>query len=330
MAIKTLIPRFFFFLLFAPFLVWCLAALSFDGPVNRALNLLVIVFFLAVLVAILLKVRPFWRMAPVLFLPIVAVTIWWLLIPASNDRDWQPYFANTATATFEGDTVTIRNIRNFHYRTQDDFDEVWETRTYDLDQIVGMDMYLNYWGPTKIAHTIASWEFADGQHLSVSIETRKEKGEPYSALKGLFRQYEIYYVVADEQDTVGLRAAHRGEDVYLYRLKHPPALARAILEEYLHEINRLSEHPEWYNAIRHNCTTTIRQHARAVGGDKGWDIRFLLNGALDQMGYERGTIDTSMPFEELRRRSDITEKAKLSYGEPNYSSLIREGLPNPR
>ncbi len=330
MAAKQLLPRILFLLIYAPFLVWCLAALSFDGPVNRALNLLVTGLFLAVLVAIALKVRPFWRLAPVLFIPIAVVIIWWLLIPASNDRDWQPFFARPATATFDGDTVTIHNVRNFHYRTQDDFDEIWETRTYDLDQLVGMDMYLNYWGPTSIAHTIASWEFADGRHLSISIETRKERGEPYSAIKGLFRQYEIYYVVADEEDAIGLRAAHRGEDVYLYRLVHPPGLARALLEEYLREINRLSGRPEWYNAIRHNCTTAIRSHTRAIGGDKGWDIRFLLNGTLDRMGYERGTIDTSMSFEELRRRSDITEKAKAAYGEPGYSAIIREGLPNPR
>ena len=72
-----------------------------------------------------------------------------------------------------------------------------------------------------------SWEFADGQHLAISIETRKERGEEYSAVRGFFRQYELYYVVADERDVIGVRTNYRGEDVYLYRLKTPPASARA-------------------------------------------------------------------------------------------------------
>src|SRR6202035_2568939 len=111
------------------------------------------------------------------------------------------------------------------------------------------DMFLSYWGPTLIAHTIASWEFDDGRHLAISIETRKERGETYSALRGFFRQYELVYVVADEHDLIGLRTDYRGEQVYLYRLRVSAVPARALLVDYLQEINRLAEHPQWYNAL---------------------------------------------------------------------------------
>ena len=117
--------------------------------------------------------------------------------------------------------VTIQNVRNFKYRSETDYDQRWETRTYNLDQIRGVDLFLSFWGPTQIAHTIVSWEFDDGQHLAISIETRKAKGESYSALRGFFRQYELYYVVADERDLVGLRTNYRGEQVYLYRIRVP-------------------------------------------------------------------------------------------------------------
>jgi hypothetical protein len=233
-------------------------------------------------------------------------------------------------ATGSTGVVTISNIRNFTYRSESDFDENWETRTYDLDQVRGMDLFMSYWSGDRIAHTIASWEFADGSHLAISIETRKEVGETYSALLGFFRQYEIYYVVADERDVVGLRAAKRGEQVYLYRMKHPPEVARQMLSDYLAEINKLSAHPEWYNAATSNCTTTIRHHAKAIGAAQAWDRRILINGRLDEMGYERGVIDTSLPFDELRRKSNITEAARAAIGDPQFSALIRESLPGAR
>jgi glycosidase len=236
-----------------------------------------------------------------------------------------------ASATIDGDIVTIRNVRNFDWRSETNYTPRWETRRYDLSQLRGADMFLSYWGPRAIAHTIMSWEFADGHHLAISIETRKKKGQDYSALLGFFRQYEIYYVVADERDLIGVRAMYRGEDLYLYRLKNPPAQARAILLDYLKEINRLDLQPEWYNALVHNCTTTIRHHALDAGAGRPFDWRILANGYIDELGYERGQIDTSLPFAELRRRSDITAKAKAAYAAGgDFSRRIRAGLPGER
>jgi hypothetical protein len=238
--------------------------------------------------------------------------------------------AQLASARIDGNALTIRNVRNFDWRGETDFTPRWETRRYDLSKLRGADMFLSYWGPRNIAHTIMSWEFADGQHLAISIETRKKVGQSYSAVLGFFRQYEIYYVVADERDLVGVRAKFRGEDLYLYRLKAPAAQARAMLLDYLKEVNRLDAAPEWYNALVHNCTTTIRHHAQNVSAGRRFDWRILANGYFDELGYERGQIDTSMPFAELRRRSDITAKAKASYGGPGFSRIIRENLPGGR
>jgi hypothetical protein len=223
--------------------------------------------------------------------------------------------------------VTIENVRNFKYRSESDFDQRWETRTYNLDRIRGVDLFLSFWGPTQIAHTIASWEFDDGQHLAISIETRKERGESYSALRGFFHQYELYYVVADERDLVGLRTNYREEQVFLYRIRLPASQARALLFDYLYEINRLAKYPQWYNALTQNCTTTIRGHAQNVGVGGRLDWRLLANGRLDQLLYERGQIDTELPFAELRVRSNITERAKLAGNSPDFSARVRDGLP---
>jgi hypothetical protein len=258
-------------------------------------------------------------------LPIVAVALWWSSIPPSNSRDWTPDVARTARATFDGSHVTIQNVRNFNYRSENDYDQRWETRTYDLDRIQGLDLFISFWGPTEIAHTIVSWDFDDGQHLAISIETRKEKGESYSALRGFFRQYELYYVVADERDLVGLRTNHRGEQVYLYRIRVPSAQARALLVDYLDEVNSLADHPEWYNALTQNCTTTIRGHTQHIGAAGSFDWRLLANGHLDELLYERGQIDNSLPFAEIKLRADITDKAKAADDSPDFSAKIRQG-----
>ncbi len=309
---------------------WGALAVWFDGPQLRVVAGALGGGLVLASCALAVLVRPFLRGLVAALLPVVAVAVWWASIPASNTRDWSPDVARTARASFDGSRVTIENVRNFNYRSETDYDQHWETRTYDLDRIKGVDLFLSFWGPTQIAHTIVSWEFDDGQHLAISIETRKEKGESYSAIRGFYRQYELYYVVADERDLVGLRTNYRGEQVYLYRIRVPASQARALLVDYLDEVNRLADHPQWYNALTQNCTTTIRGHAQNVGAGGRLDWRLLANGHLDQLLYERGQIDTDLPFEDLRARSNITEMAKAADNSPDFSARIRRNLPDTR
>jgi hypothetical protein len=278
----------------------------------------------------LARVRPLRRAIGVAMLAPAAVTVWWLSLEPSNDRDWLRDVAHPPRARIEGDLVTISNVRNFDYRADEDYTERWEERSYDLSKLVGVDMFFSYWGSPHIAHTIASWEFEDGQHLAISIETRKEQGEAYSAILGFFRQFELYYVVGDERDLIGVRAAHRGEEVYLYRLTTPVPVARAVLLDYLESINRLANEAAWYNALTYNCTTSIRRHIQHVVADNPFDWRILVNGHLPELGYARRRLDRSLPFEELKARSDITKAAKAAAGASNFSAQIRRGLPGER
>jgi hypothetical protein len=307
--------------------VWAGAALWIDGPASRGLaGALVGALALACLAALWL-VRPYSRKIVTLLLLALAVTAWWLRIPASNDRDWLPDVARPARATISGNRVTIENVRNFAYRTETDFDANWETRTYDLDKLRGVDLFVSFWGPTLYAHTIMAWEFEDSPPLAISIETRKEKGESYSALLGFFRQYELYYVVADERDVIGVRDRLRGEHTYLYRLAAPVPAARTLLLDYLGEVNSLADKAAWYNALTQNCTTSIRNRVIHAGGHLPLDWRLLANGYLEELLYERGSIDHSMPLAELRKRSEVTERAIAAGVSPDFSARIREGLP---
>jgi hypothetical protein len=189
-----------------------------------------------------------------------------------------------------------------------------------------LDFFMSYWGSPSIAHTIMSWAFTDGQHLAISIETRKEVGETYSSVAGFFRQYELYYVVADERDVIRLRTNYRGENVYLYPLRTPRERVRRALLEYTESMNRLAVVPEFYNAGTGNCTTTIRTNLERMGVSMPFDWRFLVNGYLNELLYERNAIDTSRPPDVVKASSLIDARAKAADQAPDFSSRIREGI----
>jgi hypothetical protein len=307
--------------------IWSAACIWIDGPVSRPLAGLLSTGFVVTALLLLVFVRPIWRTWIAFAILFFGVQGWWLGIEASNHRPWLASVARPPVATFDGDRVTLQNVRNFHYRSENDFDQIWETRTYDLSKLRGIDIFLSYWGSPMIAHTIMSWEFENDRHLAISIETRKEVGESYSAVLGFFRQFELYYVAADERDVIGVRTNHLGEQVFLYRLKTPLPVARNMLIDYLNEMNRLAIHPRWYNALTHNCTTTIRRHAKNVAPANPFNWKILVNGYIDELGYDRGTIDTRLPFAELTQKSDITNKARAAGNNPDFSRQIRNGLP---
>lgn len=307
--------------------IWGALALYFSAPGSATARAVIAMLFVAAMGTLIVWVRPRrfgWPLAGALF---AAVLVWWLLIPARNDRDWQPDLAQLAWAEVQGDTVTVHNVRNTVYRSDTDFDVHYEDRTYRLSDVRSLDFLLSHWGAPGIAHTILSFGFADGRYLAVSIEGRKEKGEGYSAIKGLFKQYELIFVVADERDLIGVRTNVRGEHVYLYRLRTQPSAVRELFLRYIAELNRLREQPEWYNAITQNCTTAIRGLTAPVAARswRGWKI--YLNGYLDELAYEIGAVDPTLPFAELHARSLIDDRARAAAGAPDFSHRIREGLP---
>jgi hypothetical protein len=275
--------------------------------------------------------RPFWRALAAWGVAFLAILAWWSTIEPSNDRDWQPDVSKLAWAEIHADRLTFHNVRNFDYRSETDYTPHYEDRTYDLAKLRGADIFMSYWGSPAIAHTIISWDFEGSLPLAISIETRKSKGQEYSAVKGFFRHYEIIYIAADERDVIRVRTNYRGEDDYLYRLKASPEQARAVLMDYVATMNALVKTPEFYNALVDNCTTSIRQHVKNVAVDAPRvDWRLLANGYGDEMLYERGSIDTRLPFAELRAKSLINAKAKALDRDPGFSQGIREGLPDPR
>jgi len=304
---------------------WAIGAIYFDFP--KFAELAAAFFAFSLLVAVIFVRRKTLKLAAV-FSGFAVVLMWWLTLKPRNDRPWQPDVAQTAWAEPNGDDVTVHNVRNCDYRTETDFTPRWETRTVRLSQLTGMDLAITYWGSPLIAHPIVSFRFADALPICFSIETRKMMGQKYSAVRGLYRHYTLIYIVADERDAIRVRSNYRhGEDVYLYRTMASPDQARARFLEYVTSINSLRAHPRWYNAITTNCTTNIRTQ-RPTSRRAPWDWRLLVNGKADEMLYQRHLIATgALPFGELKQRSLINERARAADKDPDFSRLIRDGLP---
>jgi hypothetical protein len=284
------------------------------------------IFGLAVVVAFIL-LKPRVKALAVFAVLYGGLVLWFSLIPASNDRQWQPDVARTVFAEIDGDLVTIQNVRNFRYRSIDDYEEAWEARSYDLSGLRTLDIFFSYWGPTNIAHTMLSFGFEGGTYLCVSVEVRKEIGETYAPMRSFFKNFEIIYLLADERDLVALRTNHRGEDVYLFPRPFSPAQIRALLEDILARANGLHEKPEYYRTVRDNCTTSLIGHINKIREEPvKMNLSVLMNGWLPRLAYDQETIPNDAPFEEVMRRFAISERGR-AYGDgPDYSSRIREGV----
>jgi Domain of unknown function (DUF4105) len=314
------------FLCRAVLILWAALAIYYSNLPWPDLRLVLAIAFAAFAV-VALWVVPGRRMSAALVVLYLGVVGWWLSISPSQDRPWRPEVAVTPRALIDGDRVHLTGVRNFKYRSRDDFDVRYEERELSLSHLSGVDFYVSYWSEGPVAHTFLSFIFDNAQPLSISIETRPEVGEGFAPIASLFKQFELIYVVGDELDLVGVRTNHRRETVYLYHMNTSTEMARRLLLIYLTRINELADRPEFYHLLSNSCTINIVRYANAAGRVGGFDIRHLLNGLIDGYLYDSGRINTSLPYEELRQRSLINEAAQAADGAPDFSERIRASLP---
>ena len=258
-----------------------------------------------------------------------------LRLRPSNERFWVNDNARMATAEFDGEKVTIRNVRDFEWRSTKDFDERWIDATMSLDKMAKIWFVLEYFEPSKkqMAHTVMVFEDDDGQRIACSIEVRREQGERYHPIKGLFRQYELIYVWATERDVIGVRTRCRKKSVtHLFEaVVLGPGNERRMLESYLRRSNKLSIEPEWYNTITNTCTTNIVAHVNEVyPGRVPWGVSILLPGLSPRLLSRNNLVKMTGTLEETLRDSVIDERAMQWDGAVDFGDWIRgEGSIDP-
>ena len=307
-------------------MAWASLAINFSNLPWSWLRLALAISFAAFGVwALWITRRP--RMPWVFAGLFLVVCVWWATILPSHDRDWRTDVAVMPRAIIAGDRVRFAGVRNFDYRSRDDFTVRYEEREVSLSHLTGVDFYVSFWMEGPIGHTFLSFIFDNAPPLAISIETRPEVGEGYSPIASMFKQYELIYVVGDERDLVRLRTNFRDEEVFLYHLTIPPEAARRLVLVYVERINELYDRAEWYHLLSNSCTINIVRYANVAGRIGGLDIRHILNGLIDRYFYNTGLVNTTMPFAELRRRSNITAVSRAAGNDDDFPDQIRANLP---
>ncbi len=242
----------------------------------------------------------------------------------SHERDWKTEYAVLPQALFQGEQLTIHDLRNFTYKPDGSVREArYEDRTYDLSKLESLWYGISHFSNYGLAHTFVSFGFQDGQYLTISVEARQAKGQSYHPLRGMLREYELIYLATDERDVIGVRTHVRGERVHLYEVMVETEKKRRLLLAMLGTMNEIYETPTFYATLVDNCTTNILQHAeRLTFWDIYLDYRGLLPGYSDALIYEIGALDTSVPLQELRRKSRI-DPAVTTIEDPEFSLKIR-------
>jgi hypothetical protein len=258
----------------------------------------------------------------------IAYLLFATLIRPSNTRDWSPDQAQTATAVIDGESVRIEDLRNATYRSVDDYDVRWEQRRYNLSELASVwfivEPFASWRGP---AHTFLSFGFTNGEYIAISVEIRKERGEQFSPLKGLLRQFEISYVIGDERDLIGLRAIHRKDAVHLYPIRATPEQRRALFLSMLNRANAIASKPEFYNTLTNNCTSSIVKHIEEiVPGSIPFSFKTFLPAYSDDLAYDLGLIETPLPRDEYRAAHLINDLAEAHADSPDFSARIRSRL----
>lgn len=257
---------------------------------------------------------------------VVAYYIFSLIVRPSLTRDWTADQQILARATFDGDKVAITNIRNINYRSTTDYDVRYYDKTFDLNKIESVwymvEPFSGY--GAGAAHTFVSFGFGGNDYVAVSVEIRKEKGESFSAVKGLFRQYELVYVIADERDVIKLRSNYRKDQVFLYPMKTTKENMRKLFVSMINRANKLATEPEFYNTFTSTCTTNIVSHVNElVPGRIPFSFKVLMPAYSDELAQKIGLIDDTLPLAQLREKYKINARAEKYADDPLFSTRIR-------
>lgn len=259
---------------------------------------------------------------------LIAIVGFLVFTKPSLERNWTPDQQILATASFDGDKVAIKNIRNISYRTTTDYDVSYYNKTFDLNKIKRVWFMVEPFSGHGFgaAHTLLSFEFENDEFVSISVEIRKEQGESFSPIKGLLRQYELVYVIADERDVIKLRSNYRKDDVYLYPIKTTKEKTRELFVSMLERANKLGNEPEFYNTLTSTCTTNLVDHVNLLSeGKVPFSFKTLMPAYADEYALTLGLInDEETDIEKLRAKYKINEKAEKFADDVRFSVKIRE------
>lgn len=309
--------------------LWSLGALWFFPDAPLPLRVATIFLWISVTLAVFIFL-PAWPLRLTCLLS-GTLLIWLILVWAATPRDdrrWVPDQERVVEVDFAKDdaTVLIKNIRDWHYHS--DTNPVrWLDQNYDLSQIVSADYIIEPFANWRgLAHVFISFGFADGDHVAISVEARRQQGQPYTPLRGIYRNYEVIYVIARERDVIGLRTNIRNHPVYVYPLKATPVALRSLFRTLLEKAAALKSKPAFYDTLTNTCTGNIVVHANDLLNRKIslLDWRMIFPGYSDELGIQMDLFDTPLNLDQAREKFRINERSAWHEDAKIWSAQIRE------
>jgi hypothetical protein len=307
--------------------LWMAGAIYYDACQTAKWGRWVAAGWIVAVVALFALWQPLWQPFVVLLCVTAIFLVWWFCQKPSHDRNWDPSVAVLPRATIQGDVVTIENVRNFEYRSLDDFTPRYETRTVRLSNLRGADMILFNWGSRWMSHPVLVFDFGEDGRICISIEVRYRKDQKFAIVRSLYRQQELIFLVSEERDAILRRTKYgKPQTARLYRMAVSLDTVRVAFLDYIDAINNLHKNPRWYHGVSANCTTTFY---RLPNSRWFLDLRVLVNGRLDRALYNDGRLDSSLPFDELRRLALINDIANAA-PEADFGEYLRRELESRR
>ena len=312
---------------------WCAGALfhAFDIPVFVS-------WCAVILAAASLIVSLFFRRALLgtALIEIALAAMFCLITPERRFRGtvWQtPWRYTLELSKLDNGSYELRNVRDFLYRSENDFDVRYRTVIVDPNQISSIDAVFSHWdGLEGIAHSMLGLNFEDDTTIVISLETRLPAGAVQNGIDGFYRRYELAMLAGTPRDFYGLRADHRGETLYIYRLNMDRRTMHDTVRAVFERAAELEREPQFYNSLCRNCTTGLLPMLPGADQNVRGDIRTLLNGLAAKMLFEKNlTVHREgESFGSLRARSLVPglcrgkDAPPARYGGESEAHWLRE------
>lgn len=262
-----------------------------------------------------------------LILSIVAsVGLFWATQAPSNQRDWAPIASKTPHAEIDGTKVHFKNVRNFRHNEDGTATHDWYDATYDVSEIErGYFLMTTFGGVEGLAHVMVSFEFKGERFLVMSVEIRREVGEEYHPIGGMFRQFELYYVVADERDALALRTHVHKDPTWLIPMNAGPEKTGEFFLDMVRRANELHAEAQWYNSITSSCASNLADHYEVINNvSLPPDYRILLPGFSGEILAELDLLPEGMSVEEAMASFRVDEKARGLELDDSWSTNLRK------
>jgi len=308
------------------FALWSISAVYFLNIFsNKTYNLVLMGFYITLLLVLFFIPRYKVHCRIIRFSLFLIILIAWQQITPTHNKLWADNLSQLPSVTLQGKTIHIQNIRDFIYQSETDYTVNYIDKTYQLSELTELDYILSFWDNNEaIAHTMFSFGFKNDEHLVISVEVRHKKGEEYGGFSGLYKQFELIYILATERDIIQLRTNFRQEEVYRYPIKLPQTAIQTLFNTIITRVNSIHETPEFYNTLSQNCFTSLAADFWSLGDNKSrLDYRMLANGFSDEMLYERGRLKSKLSFADTKKKSHINQYTEPNIYNPHYSKQIR-------